>query len=230
MGDSEQQFASRALAKAMHRQAVPFSFFAHSLWKEFFTTIRPTFRLPPPDVIGGGRIYWIWSTWLFNPKLSKLFRTFRVICITIDGVTTTTGNQVLNVMACGPAAIFIEHCCIDLSSESAAHLLVKLTSIKDRLIVALYPPCNRDNDVPDPAIAAADLLWTVCTDNPNVMRLLRKMCVDSGHYTFEFGCSSHAMHNLCKDLLKMAEPRSILGKVLVVVKGIRKRTSAHLNV
>ncbi|KAH6581426.1 hypothetical protein BASA61_009074 [Batrachochytrium salamandrivorans] len=124
-------------------------------------------------------------------------------------------------MACGPAAIFIEHFCMDLSSESAAHLLVKLTSIKDRLIVALYPPCNRDNDVPDPAIAAADLLWTVCTDNPNVMRLLPKMCVDSGHYTFEFGCSPHAMHNLCKDLLKMAEPKSILGKVLVVVKGIR---------
>ncbi|KAH6579775.1 hypothetical protein BASA61_010045 [Batrachochytrium salamandrivorans] len=151
----------------------------------------------------------------------QIFRTFRVICITIDGVTTTTGNQVLNVMACGPAAIFIEHCCIDLSSESAANLLVKLTSIKDCLIVALYPPRNRDNDVPDPTIAAADLLWTVCTDNPNVMRLLRKMCVDSGHYTFKFGCSSHAMHNLCKDLLKMAEPRGILGKVLVVVKGIQ---------
>ncbi|KAH9245218.1 hypothetical protein BASA81_017314 [Batrachochytrium salamandrivorans] len=29
------------------------------------------------------------------------------------------------------------------------------------------------------------------------------------------------MHNLCKDLLKMAEPKGILGKVLVVVKGIR---------
>ncbi|KAH6561470.1 hypothetical protein BASA62_009797 [Batrachochytrium salamandrivorans] len=53
MGDSEQQSASRTLAKAMRRQAVPFSFFAHPLWKEFFTTIRPTFRLPPPDVIGG---------------------------------------------------------------------------------------------------------------------------------------------------------------------------------
>ncbi|KAH6589440.1 hypothetical protein BASA50_010038 [Batrachochytrium salamandrivorans] len=53
MGDSEQQFASRALAKAMHRQAVLFSFFAYPLWKEFFTTIRPTFRLPPPDVVGG---------------------------------------------------------------------------------------------------------------------------------------------------------------------------------
>ncbi|KAH6597043.1 hypothetical protein BASA50_004802 [Batrachochytrium salamandrivorans] len=114
IGDSEQQSASRTLAKAMHRQAVPFSFFAHPLWKEFFTTIRPTFRLPPPDV--------------------------------------------LNVMACDSAAIFIEHFCMDLSSESAANLLVKLTSIKDCLIVALYPPCNRDNDVPDPAIAAADLL------------------------------------------------------------------------
>lgn len=99
-----------------------------------------------------------------------------------------------------------------------------MTDIKTRLIAALYPPNEEVGDEDDalhPGIAAEDILWTICTDNPNVMRSLRRKCVESGHYTFEFGCAPHALHNLCKDLLKMAGPKSTLGKVLVVVKGIR---------
>lgn len=55
---------------------------------------------------------------------------FHTICITIDGVTTTTGKQVLNVIESGPTAIFIEHFLMDLASESAEDIHLNLISIK----------------------------------------------------------------------------------------------------
>ncbi len=45
--------------------------------------------------------------------------------------------------------------------------------------------------------------FNITTDSPNVMRLLRELSLDSGHFGFAYGCFPHAFHNLAMDLCKL---------------------------
>jgi hypothetical protein len=138
MTTSNQEKSDKLLAKAMHRQAVPYSFFDTQLWRQFFTSLRPSYHLPCPARIGGE----LMNQEYINVQTEALQRikSFRTICITIDGATMLTGKQVLNAMACGPQSFFLEHFTMDLQKESADNLLDKVLALKTRLKIALSPP------------------------------------------------------------------------------------------
>ncbi|CAK9883250.1 unnamed protein product [Sphagnum jensenii] len=63
-----------------------------------------------------------------------VIRQQRLICFTLDGATDVQGKQVINMMACGPIAFFLEHFIMELRRESASNLLEKLLSAKLRLL------------------------------------------------------------------------------------------------
>jgi hypothetical protein len=77
----------------------------------------------------------------------------------------------------------------------------------------------------EPPISQDESLWGLFTDSPIVMMSLRNKAVQSEQWSLAFGCASHGLHNLCKDLLKFDKPKHILAQLVFVVEG---RRNVHL--
>ena len=86
--------------------------------------LRPSYKWPSRKTIGGILLDNEY-TWTQNDTIREI-ATFQTICLTLDGATNKAGKQVLNVMACGPKAYFLEHFTMDLQRESAVNLLERL--------------------------------------------------------------------------------------------------------
>jgi hypothetical protein len=176
-----------------------------------------------------------------------------MICFTLDGATNLLGKQVINMMACGPKAYFLEHFTMELRRESAANLLEKLLDCKLRLLGSIRQPApgysllrtNVNNNAagaaensgneernPDQLIAFNNAhfinppMFCFCSDSPSVMVKLRKDCLATNEFTFAYGCAPHAIHNLCMDLIKhFPGVKLALKQILFMVKTMK---SSHL--
>ena len=199
------------LARAIHRTGEPFSLFENKHWQAFLTKLRPSYQPPGRNVIGGRLLDNEYT--VVQSDTVRRINKFQTICLTLDGATNQAGKQVLNMMAAGPEAFFLEHFQMNLQRESAANLLAKLEDSKRRLSTSLgleqQPVLGNESTV----------MWNLCTDSPNVMRSLRNKALSTNEFVFAFGCSSHALHNLCMDWVKVPSIKSILStNVYIVVK------------
>ena len=80
--------------------------------------------------------------------------------------------------------------------------------------------CSRNEHFVNPPMLA------LCSDSPSVMTKLRRECLASNEFMFAYGCSPHAIHNLCMDLVKLfAGVKLALEEVLYMVKTLK---SSHL--
>jgi hypothetical protein len=117
---------------AIHRTAMPFRSFEHPTWKTFFGKLRGAFKIPTTEVIGND-LQQIEYKNVMAKVVCKL-KQFSMICLTLDGATNVQGKQVINMMACGPIAFFLEHFTMELRRESAVNLYEKLIDCKRRLL------------------------------------------------------------------------------------------------
>jgi hypothetical protein len=88
--------------------------------------------------------------------------------------------------------------------ETAENLV---SSIKD-VIVELLPPIAMNSAVPASWTGAKNI--GLVTDSPSVMRKARATMLDNDMFAFAFGSASHAMPNLCRDVLKLPKALSAL--------------------
>jgi hypothetical protein len=249
----EQEKLNVLFARAVHRTATPYSAFDHPAWKGFFKALRGSYVLPTRESIGG-HLMSSEYTETMNEVLLAL-GNHRLICFTLDGATNVQGKQVINMMACGPKAYFLEHFTMQLRRESAKNLLEKLLDCKLRLLCSIRPPrpgysLSRDvQELIEPANAAEAVpnnqarlvgfiaatknehfinppMFTFCSDSPSVMVKLRKDCLTTKEFVFAYGCAPHAIHNLCMDLIKhFPAVKLVLKQLLFMVKSLK---SSHL--
>jgi hypothetical protein len=111
--------------------------------------------------------------------------------------------------------------------ETSLNLLQKLRSTRHKLrvsmgyispralmtLTAVTEPPNQKKEEP---------MWTLCLDSPTVMTSLCSKALDTGLFTFSFGCAPHALHNLCMDYLKLDSFKTVISKHLYMVKEIKK--------
>ncbi|CAM6070616.1 unnamed protein product [Sphagnum tenellum] len=130
-----------------------------------------------------------------------VIRQQRLICFTLDGATDVQGKQVINMMACGPIAFFLEHFTMELRRESASNLLEKLLSAKLRLLNCIQDPapgfilasgegnveiveegqvCSRTEHFLSPPMLC------FCSDSSRVMVKLRKDYLLNNEFTFAY--------------------------------------------
>jgi hypothetical protein len=221
--------------------------FENPHWKMFFSQLRGSFAIPTPSALAGDPLHDEYSA-IMHEVLRRITQ-WNLICITLDGATNVLGKQVINLMACGPLAFFLEHFNMELRRESAAHLFDKLVDCKHRLRASIrqpidgfsVAPTNEDDDVELAADGDEDIVlriatldkqfkntpvFCVCSDSPSVMVALHRRCMESKEFLFAFGCTPHALQNFCMDLIKkFEEPRLIVKNLILMVKGIR---SVHM--
>ncbi|CAK9190867.1 unnamed protein product [Sphagnum troendelagicum] len=170
-----------------------------------------------------------------------VIRQQRLICFTLDGATDVQGKQVINMMACGPIAFFLEHFTMELRRESASNLLEKLLSAKLRLLNCIQDPapgfilasgegnveiveegqvCSRTEHFLSPPMLC------FCSDSSRVMVKLRKDYLLNNEFTFAYGCAPHSIHNFCMDLLKnFSGIKTVLKQIIYMVQTLK---SSHL--
>ena len=172
-------------------------------------------------------------------------RSMPLICFTLDGATNIQSKQVINMMACGPKAFFLEHFTMELRRESAANLLESLLSSKLHLLSCLREPrpgfvlarAGGDDaaEIEDEGrvrVASKNEhflkppMFCFCSDSPSVMVKLRRDCLENAEFMFAFGCAPHALHNFVKDLLKSFPGiKKVLKRMMFMVKSLK---SSHL--
>lgn len=240
-------------ARAIHRTATPYAAFGHPAWKHFFHALRGCYQLPTAAVIGGELMVNEYNQTMNEVLLS--IGKHPLICFTLDGATNLQGKQVINMMACVPKAYFLEHFTMQLRRESANNLLEKLLDCKLRLLGSIRSPApgfslsralvvigedvddqllqlNVGNNDPGPQVCSKNEhflnppMFTFCSDSPSVMQKLRKDCLASKEFVFAYGCSPHAIHNLCMDLIKhFPGVTLVLKHILFMVKTLK---ASHL--
>jgi hypothetical protein len=172
-------------------------------------------------------------------EVMRSLKQLVMIYMTLDGATNIQGKQVINMMACGSMAFFLEHFTMELRRESADNLYHKLMDYKCRLLLTIrnltpefQPTLNLtgDSDLDDDVLAATHnkhfvnaSMFNFCSDSLSVMVKLRRLCIQDDEFVFAFGCALHTLHNLCMDLVKeFLGIKSIVKHMVFLVKTIRK--------
>jgi hypothetical protein len=94
----------------------------------------------------------------------------------------------------------------------------------------LLPSIAMTSTDPAPWIEAKNI--AVVTDSPSVMRKARAIMLNEDMFAFAYGCASHAMSNLCRDVLKLPKALSALSFATTMAKCFSNRhlPREHLRV
>jgi hypothetical protein len=139
---------------------------------------------------------------------------------------TQNGGQVFNVMFGAPFSFFITSFRIAGFRKAAKKLV---SSIKD-VMAKLLPPIAMTSADPASWIEAKNI--GAVTDSPSVMRKARVTMLDDDMLAFAKRCASHAMSNLCRDVLKLPKSLSALSFATTMAKYFSNRhlPREHLRV
>ncbi len=232
----ENERLCKMFAHAIHQTAMSFKAFEHHTWQEFFHALRGAFHIPSTEMIGSDLLRMEYTNII--AEIVRNLKQFVMICLTLDGATNVQGKQIINKMACGPMAFFLEHFSMELRRESAENLYEKLIDCKRRLLLTIRElapgfvshvvSSDAGDDDADPQQVATlnehfvgASMFTFCSDSPSVK--LRRLCIQDTEFLFAFGCSSHALHNLCMDLVKeFSVVKLIVKQIIFLVKSVRK--------
>ncbi|OQR85487.1 hypothetical protein ACHHYP_11771 [Achlya hypogyna] len=220
MTDKENAILNDMLATAIHSGGSQFTLVASAEWQAFLSRLRPGFKIPTPEAIGGQLLddsYQRVQT-ATMAAVSKLHS----LCITLDGTTLQTGKPILNIMLCGPHGFFVEHFTLDNARETAANLLHKVKSVKD-MCNDYFLAAQLNKTTTYGFLAAPETrLWSLCTDSPSVMVSLRRLAVADHTVSFAFGCAPHALNNMCLDWMKVPSIKSTIASGVAIVTGVRR--------
>jgi hypothetical protein len=234
----ENERLCKMFAHAIHQTAMSFKAFEHHTWQEFFHALHGAFHIPSTEIICGNLLHLEYTN--IMAEVVRNLKQFVMICLTLDGATNVEGKQIINLMACRPMAFFLEHFSMELRRESAENLYEKLIDCKRRLLLTIreltpgfinhvISSDARDDDADPQQVATLNEhfvgvpMFTFCSDSPSVMIKLRRLCIQDTEFLFAFGCSSHALHNLCMDLVKeFPVVKLIVKQIVFLVKSVHK--------
>ncbi len=131
----ENERLCKMFARAIHQTAMLFKAFEHHTWQEFFHALRGAFHIPSTEMIGGNLLRLEYTN--IMAKVVRNLKQFVMIYLTLDSATNVQGKQIINMMAYGPMAFFLEHFSMELLWESAENLYEKLMDCKRRLLLTI---------------------------------------------------------------------------------------------
>ncbi|KAI0562212.1 hypothetical protein FGB62_64g020 [Gracilaria domingensis] len=131
MTPEQQKSIDEKLALAVHTTAKPFSFFNSPVWKTFFQSLRPAYKLPSSKSIGGELL-----SDAYQKCMQEVFlhiRNNKGGVVGIDGGTNKLSKSVSNVIIHALLPLFVEYLRSDLKTDRTSNVVLKIKDAMKRL-------------------------------------------------------------------------------------------------
>lgn len=159
-------------------------------WGTFWTKLMWTVWRPPSRNAMSSKYMDV----VHNKVDASLQAVLRLLvggCFQCDGWTDPNGAQVFSALYGATFPLFLSYFRLEGSLQTAD---VLVTKVKEQM--ARVGQARGDSWSNKP-------MTGIITDSPNFNRSARKKLLDADAFSFAYGCASHAMRNLCRDILKL---------------------------
>lgn len=180
MDRKENDILNEYFAKAIYASATPFAMVSNPFWKEFFTKLRPSYRLPSEYQLKGPLLK-VWEDRV-DITNKKLLDSCVAPVLMSDGWSCCTGDSHIQFLIATPDPIFIKSVHPKTNRHTADYIF---QSCNDIFKAMVSPPVAFVSDHASNMIKAWSLLQE---EYPNVL------C---------YGCGAHAIELLATDILKV---------------------------
>jgi len=200
MSKPEQDKCSAAFARAAYVTSCPLSLFEHPLWQEAFHNIRPSFKPPKKDAMGGKLL----DSEYDRVKMSAddKIKGATYLALASDGYSNDRGDGLLNFVVLTPEPVFYKT--IDLKDKREDSVLV--ANEHKKVIEELGP----------------QRVTLIVTDNVIYNVIAWNLIREWFPHIACVGCAAHSFNLLMTDLGKMKSLQKIVTMGKVLYKGVRR--------
>lgn len=188
------------MAKAIFVTGMPLGIFEHSLWIEFFNSLRPSFKLPTRKVV---------STKLLEKQYAKMESEVKDklsdaenLHLQCDGWSNCRNESIINFIISCPTPLFVKF----LETKDESHNADYLCGIMDDVLQQY----------------GVDKFFVAIGDNAANMQAALKLLKNKYPHIETLGCIAHLMHLLCGDIIKCASAKAIINTANHIIKRIKK--------
>lgn len=192
-------------AKAIHETATSFSFFENPSWVAFFRELSSSWHPPPPRHIGGALLDNVYEN-IMAGVLEAIIRKSSGGVLGIDGATSRLPKSVSNVIIHNTKPLFIEYLRSDLKRETTVNVVDKIEDVMRRL---------------DEQTGFQMSAYSFISESCNGMRDVRRKLVEKKLVLWEYGCSTHCLHNLSSDIGSLEPFKGNIKDALYVSKTVK---------
>jgi len=205
-------------ATLMFGGGLPFSVFHSPHWKSFFLLVSGGRFSGPgdPRKVGGSRLDT--ASGQVAARVDAAVRCADTVALTLDGAGDVNGKTTHNVVGCLPRTFLLGSFRIGVAVASAPNFLLAFRACFPSSL--LQPTTETFQKWPVTATnprlhaLASRRLWALCTDNASVMVSMRTAAQADGLVLAAYGCFSHAVNLISKDLCARAPCATILKLVI----------------
>lgn len=178
----------------------PLALFGHPLWIDFFSKLRPSFKLPGRKLI---------STRLLDNQFNIMEKDIKQILadapnlsLQCDGWSNCRNESIINFMISYPKPLFVKFLETKESTHSAEYLCAEM----EKVMIAYGP----------------EKLLVVIGDNAANVQCALKLLNEKYTHIIPLGCVSHLMHLLCGDIMKSTSSKQIFSSAKFIIKKVRR--------
>lgn len=187
------------LAKAIYVTGAPLSMVEHPLWKEFFCKLRPSYNLPSRKRI---------STVMLDSQFDKTkqlvedeLKNANVLHLQCDGWSNIRNESIINFVVSQPKPYFVDFVATEHNRHTGEYLGAQMEKIFDTY--------------------GSEKFFSSIGDNAANMQAGLRIATEKHPHIKTFGCVSHSLNLLCKDILKLSSSSKAFAKAKKVIKKIR---------
>lgn len=197
----------KALARAMHQTGTPFHFFDHPSWYQFFSCIKPTWKVPSPSMVEG----------------RLLDEEYKTVMETTRDAIRKAGGGILSIVAFTATSSSLSSRCT--LSDAIIHTPLPFFIETLHSDFKREPTLEAAEKISDSVKRIDDMLGFQCisafvSDSCIAMRSVRQRMLDQQVVRWAYGCVSDGLHSYCENIGKHCFTDTIKD-ALFVCKSIR---------
>jgi len=199
MSPKDQDEISAAFARAVYACNLPHSLFEHPLWKAAFSKIRPCFKPPNKNSVGGK---------LLTDEYDKIQAASKIkidlanaLSVGSDGWKNVRGEHLLNFVVCTPEPVF--HSVVEPKTNREDH---KYIAGEIKKVINDVGPMKT---------------FLAVTDNAPVMVAAGHLIEEEFPHITHVGCCAHALDLLIEDIVNLGTVSNIAKMCRALVKAVK---------
>lgn len=200
----EEKMLNKKLASAIFSSGCPFSLVENPYWKDFFSSLRPSFKLPTRKDIGGKYLDREFES--VEADVWTKIRSSNSVALQCDGWSNIRNEAIINFIITTPSPVLLKTMATGAERHTGEYIAQELM----KCITDIGP----------------NKLIGIVSDNAASMEKAKKIVVEQLPYITAYSCASHTLNLFIGDVMKLQSLTTIEGACKQIVKEI---TASHIN-